>query len=515
MKTKIITIFFSALLAGSFLLMGFNKFITPEFILKIDNDKITVVEFNQLFNEYKINSNLQQLNPQQEIVAKINYIGQLINELSLKKYLKEKIRLNENSVMTVLKKTLGENQDISKFSTSKFQDTLDNLGNEINKEIFLDSLESELFKNIEINKKLLKEKIVKIYKIKNEDLNIDSESISKYENEIDTYRIEVRKVDLVKYIKETIINESIIKSFYDENINIFTKPKTFSYDQIIVKQNDLSSLKFEDYRNDKNKINSFTKIEKQKILPQIYSKLNELNENKESGIFKIGDLNYIVKLNKINPAIIYTKQEVKLEIINKIIDDELKNIEILNLDEINNEFIKEENLYSDNFSFRENLDKDNYKIFEGQNEGNFIDKKKYYEYNIIKTSINKIPLNEKNAFINKYMNFLKQKNKKINQYDLDDLIEIEVKNINYFLRSLEIEDEKLSEDQLEMVVLIKKEKPIKITLTNNIYILKYNKESLLNSEQIQNTIINIFYNELLNAIKSLYEIEVNNEKLLQ
>ena len=113
------------------------------------------------------------------------------------------------------------------------------------------------------------------------------------------------------------------------------------------------------------------------------------------------------------------------------------------------------------------------------------------------------------------MNFLKQKNKKINQYDLDDLIEIEVKNINYFLRSLEIEDEKLSEDQLEMVVLIKKEKPIKITLTNNIYILKYNKESLLNSEQIQNTIINIFYNELLNAIKSLYEIEVNNEKLLQ
>ena len=277
--------------------------------------------------------------------------------------------------LTVLKKTLGENQDISKFSTSKFQDTLDNLGNEINKEIFLDSLESELFKKIEINKKLLKEKIVKIYKIKNEDLNIDSESISKYENEIDTYRIEVRKVDLVKYINETIINESIIKSFYDENINIFTKPKTFSYDQIIVKQNDLSSLKFEDYRNDKNKINSFTKIEKQKILPQIYSKLNELNENKESGIFKIGDLNYIVKLNKINPAIIYTKQEVKLEIINKIIDDELKNIEILNLDEINNEFIEEENLYSDNFSFRENLDKDNYKIFEGQNEGNFIDKK--------------------------------------------------------------------------------------------------------------------------------------------
>ena len=115
MKTKIITIFFSAILAGSFLFMGFSRFITPDYILKIDNDKVTTAEFNQLFSEYKTNSNLKQLNPQAEIVAKINYIGQLINEISLKKYLNEKIKLNENSVMTVLKKTLGENQEISQF----------------------------------------------------------------------------------------------------------------------------------------------------------------------------------------------------------------------------------------------------------------------------------------------------------------------------------------------------------------------------------------------------------------
>ncbi|MDA1284483.1 MAG: hypothetical protein O3C61_06110, partial [Proteobacteria bacterium] len=121
MKTKIITIFFSTILAGSFLFMGFSRFIAPDYILKIDSDKVTTAEFNQLFSEYKINSNLQKLNPQEEIVAKINYIEQLINEISLKKYLNEKIKLNENSIMTVLKKTLGENQKISQFSTSQFQ----------------------------------------------------------------------------------------------------------------------------------------------------------------------------------------------------------------------------------------------------------------------------------------------------------------------------------------------------------------------------------------------------------
>jgi len=90
MKTKIITIFFSAILAGSFLFMGFSRFITPDYILKIDNDKVTTAEFNQLFSEYKTNSNLKQLNPQAEIVAKINYIGQLINEISLKNILMKK-----------------------------------------------------------------------------------------------------------------------------------------------------------------------------------------------------------------------------------------------------------------------------------------------------------------------------------------------------------------------------------------------------------------------------------------
>ena len=55
----------------------------------------------------------------------------------------------------------------------------------------------------------------------------------------------------------------------------------------------------------------------------------------------------------------------------------------------------------------------------------------------------------------------------------------------------------------------------KIALDNDVYILEYTNDGLIDPESIKNTVVNIFYNELLNAIKSLYEIEINNEKILQ
>ena len=222
-----------------------------------------------------------------------------------------------------------------------------------------------------------------------------------------------------------------------------------------------------------------------------------------------------MKLNNINLQKIYEKKEVKEEIITKIIEKELKNIDKLNLKEINNKFIEEEVLYTDSFSFKENLSKNDYRIVENKENGNFINSDKYYEYQIIKSSTSDIPQDRKNNFIKKYTNFLKQKSEKKNQYNDDNLIEVEVKKINYFLRSLELENSILSEDQLKDVILIKKEKPIKVIVDNKVYVLKYDEQSLLNSDQIKITITNIFYNELLNAIKSLYEIEVNNEQLLQ
>jgi hypothetical protein len=62
---------------------------------------------------------------------------------------------------------------------------------------------------------------------------------------------------------------------------------------------------------------------------------------------------------------------------------------------------------------------------------------------------------------------------------------------------------------------MKKNQPTKIALDNEVYILEYTDDGSIDPESIKNTVVNIFYNELLNAVKSLYEIEINNEKILQ
>ena len=515
MKTKFITIFFSCLLAASFLFMGFNRFISPDYILKIDNDAVTVDEFNQLFSNYKSSLGLQQLSPQEEIVAKINYINQLINDKSLKKYLSEKIQLNEESVMVILKKSLAENEDINAISSTQLQEVLDNLKDEISKEIFINNLEANLFRNIDIDEKLLKEKSFKVFKIKNRKLDINSAAISKYQNAIINYQINIQKVDLVKYLEETIVNEEIIKNYYDENIIDFTQAENYSYEQIIIKDKDLTSNQFVDYKNEINLFSSFTSVEEKKIIPKILEVLKNLKENQASDIFNIGDLNYILKLIEKNEEKTYSISEKRNEIKEQIIQNEINNINSINLNEVNSRYIDKELYFTDNFLFKENLMKDNYPIFENQEKGNFKDANYYYDYTITKISVDSIPVAERDIFVNKFLNFNFKKDTNIDQFTPDELLELKTIKANYFSRSIDLEGQVLTEDQMRKVILIKKNQPTKIVLDNDVYILEYTDDGSIDPESIKNTVVNIFYNELLNAVKSLYEIEINNEKILQ
>ena len=515
MKTKFITIFFSSLLAASFLFMGFNRFISPDYILKIDNDAVTVEEFNQLFSNYKSSSGLQQLSPQEEIVAKINYINQLINDKSLKKYLSEKIQLNEESVMVILKKSLAENEDINAISSTQLQEVLDNLKDEISKEIFINNLEANLFRDIDINEKLLKEKSFKVFKIKNRKLDINSAAISKYQNAIINYKINIQKIDLVKYLDETIVNEEIIKNYYDENIINFTQAENYSYEQIIIKDKDLTSNQFIDYKNEINLFSSFTSVEEKKIIPKILEVLKNLKENQASDIFNIGDLNYILKLIEKNEEKTYSVSEKRNEIKEQIIQNEINNINSINLNEVNSRYIDKELYFTDNFLFKENLMKDNYPIFENQEKGNFKDANYYYDYTITKISVDSIPVAERDIFVNKFLNFNFKKDTNIDQFTPDELLELKTIKANYFSRSIDLEGQVLTEDQMRKVILMKKNQPTKIALDNEVYILEYTDDGSIDPESIKNTVVNIFYNELLNAVKSLYEIEINNEKILQ
>ena len=515
MKTKFITIFFSSLLAASFLFMGFNRFISPDYILKIDNDAVTVEEFNQLFSNYKSGLGLQQLSPQEEIVSKINYINQLINDKSLKKYLSEKIQLNEESVMVILKKSLAENEDINAISSTQLQEVLDNLKDEISKEIFINNLEANLFRDIDIDEKLLKEKSFKVFKIKNRKLDINSAAISKYQNAIINYKINIQKIDLVKYLEETIVNEEIIKNYYDENIIDFTQAENYSYEQIIIKDKDLTSNQFVDYKNEINLFSSFTNVEEKKIIPKILVVLKNLKKNQTSDIFNIGDLNYIIKLIEKNKEKTYSISEKRNEIKEQIIQNEINNINSINLNEVNSRYIDKEIYFTDNFLFKENLMKDNYPIFENQEKGNFKDANYYYDYTITKISVDSIPVAERDIFVNKFLNFNFKKDTNIDQFTSDELLELKTIKANYFSRSIDLEGQVLTEDQMRKVILMKKNQPTKITFDNDVYILEYTNDGLIDPESIKNTVVNIFYNELLNAVKSLYEIEINNEKILQ
>jgi len=515
MKTKFITIFFSSLLAASFLFMGFNRFISPDYILKIDNDAVTVEEFNQLFSNYKSSLGLQQLSPQEEIVTKINYINQLINDKSLKKYLSEKIQLNEESVMVILKKSLAENEDINAITSTQLQEVLDNLKDEISKEIFINNLEANLFRDIDIDEKLLKEKSFKVFKIKNRKLDINSAAISKYQNAIINYQINIQKIDLVKYLEETIINEEIIKNYYDENIIDFTQAENYSYEQIIIKDKDLTSNQFVDYKNEINLFSSFTSVEEKKIIPKILEVLKNLKENQASNIFNIGDLNYILKLIEKNEEKTYSISEKRNEIKEQIIQNEINNINSINLNEINSRYIDKELYFTDNFLFKENLMKDNYPIFENQEKGNFKDANYYYDYTITKISVDSIPVADRDIFVNKFLNFNFKKDTNIDQFTPNELLELKTIKANYFSRSIDLEGQVLTEDQMRKVILMKKNQPTKIMLDNDVYILEYTDDGSIDPESIKNTVVNIFYNELLNAVKSLYEIEINNEKILQ
>ena len=81
-----------------------------------------------------------------------------------------------------------------------------------------------------------------------------------------------------------------------ENIINFTQAENYSYEQIIIKDKDLTSNQFVDYKNDINLFSSFTNVEEKKIIPKILEVLKNLKENQASDIFNIvwnSNFNYV------------------------------------------------------------------------------------------------------------------------------------------------------------------------------------------------------------------------------
>ena len=105
------------------------------------------------------------------------------------------------------------------------------------------------------------------------------------------------------------------------------------------------------------------------------------------------------------------------------------------------------------------------------------------------------------------MRFLVQKNK-----------ELEINKINRELisiaDSLTVKGFFLSEEDLENVVTIKENNLLKVSLPNEVIYLKIKELSKIDPINIKQNIVNLIYSMIINEIKNNYEIEVNNQEIL-
>ena len=479
----------------------------------IDQEKITDIEFKRLFEAYKSENQINSQSEQEEIISKINYLNVLINELVLKKYLNEKITINKNSLKVILKKSLNENQKLSSFTNTQMQEIMENLNTQLNKEMFLDSLDPEKFKDININKNLLREKSIKIYRIKDQEIDINDVNKNEYKQNVENYLIKLKIIDLDEYIRKNLIKETMLNNYYDDNIEKYTIPEKITYEQIIISDKKLDKIEYESYKNKENLLATFIDKSKNEILPKIFNELLKINVGENSEVFDIGELKYIVKVLNKKAKKVLSFEEAKEEIITNIVSEEITNIKKLEIDKLDSNLIENKTIYTDDFLFYENIDLKYSKILKGNKIGSYIQNENYIEYSLDKVDIELIPEKLQIQFINKYINFIKIRDSEDYNYSQNRLTLIEEIKVNYFVNNILIDQSTINDERLNSILLIKENIPLKISLVNKSYILKKSNEDFIDENQIKELFVNTFYNELLNSIKSLYKIEINNEKI--
>ena len=94
---KLIIIFFSAALGISFLFIGFGSYVSTSHVIKLGNTKITTNEFNEAYDNYKVENEISNLSDDQDLYTKIQFLNEFINELAYEEFLNEKIAISENS----------------------------------------------------------------------------------------------------------------------------------------------------------------------------------------------------------------------------------------------------------------------------------------------------------------------------------------------------------------------------------------------------------------------------------
>ena len=140
-----------------------------------------------------------------------------------------------------------------------------------------------------------------------------------------------------------------------------------------------------------------------------------------------------------------------------------------------------------------------------------IHEKKLIEYSVKNSDITELSSDMKSKFIESY-DMYKEDN--IQSHIEEDLVETGGVQVNYFTDSLNVKGFFLSDKDLEKVVTIKEDNLLKLSLPNEVIYLKIRQVSKIDPLNIKQNIVNLIYSTIINEIKNNYEIEVNNQEIL-
>ena len=507
---KLIIIFFSAALGISFLFIGFGSYVSTNHVIKLGNAKITTNEFNEAYDNYKVENEISNLSNDQDLYSKIQFLNEFINELAYEEFLNEKIAISENSKKIILKKSLNNEELFKNLDETILQNSLKEIEKGIHADIFNNSLNAPDLVKGDIFEELLVQKDLDIYEIGIRNYLPSKSHEKEFFENYEIYKIELNNYDLKKYVEEELITSEIIVQYFEENSEEFIEPKRYTYEQIISvndNENDFNLLK----ENQNNQFKLFDAVDEKLILPKVKEKLDILNLNEVSSPIQIGEKYFYVKLIEAREQKIKNFDEVKEEINEMLIQNEIDNFDTNNITDQMTEYKDSFIFYSNTFNFLENIPNEFHFINFNDFNNSLIHEKKLIEYNVKNSDITELSSEIKLKFIESY-DIYKEDN--IQSHSEDDLIKTGSVQVNYFTDSLTIKGFFLSEEDLENVVTIKENNLLKVSLPNEVIYLKIKEISKIDPLNIKQNIVNLIYSTIINEIKNNYEIEVNNQEIL-
>ena len=507
---KLIIIFFSAALGISFLFIGFGSYVSTNHIIKLGNTKISTSEFNELYDNYKVENDISNLSEDQNLYTKIQFLNEYINELAYEEFLYEKIKLSEKSKKVILKKSLNNDGLFKNLDETTLQNSLEELEKGIHADIFNNSLNAPDLVKGDIFEELLVQKDLDIYEIGIRNYRPSKSYEKEFFDNYEIYQIELNNYDLKQYIEKELITSEIINQYFDDNSEEFIEPKRYTYEQIISvndDEDDFNRLK----DNQDNQFKLFEAVDEKLILPKVKEKLDVLNLNEVSSPIQIGEKYFYVKLNEVRDQKIKNFNEVKEEINEMLIQNEIDNFDTNNITDQMNKYSNSFVFYSNTFNFLENIPSEFHFINFNDFDNSLIHENKLIKYSVKNSDITELSSEIKSKFLESY-NIYKEDN--IRSHSEDELVKTGNVQVNYFTDSLTIKGFFLSEQDLEQVVTIKENNLLKVSLPNEVIYLKINEVSKIDPLNIKQNIVNLIYSTIINEIKNNYEIEVSNQEIL-